>query len=217
MGMFDTIHHKINCPKCNEPVIIEEQIKWADCLLRDLKVGDRVDARDGEYTYATFARPELVTECKKCHEKIRYKIIVKYGIIDEIRIDDNGELKDTIDDRSVIEEYQLIVKISDNQECAKYNPLGLCYVDDCMSCPNSKIKIIRKDDGVVLRNDFKDGKNVLRDDKIRRFKRVFEKEGISLFETMYKKKFTKFQSWYLNRIFSKLINNTNKKDNVSYE
>ena len=48
-------------------------------------------------------------------------------------------------DGRAITEHKLIIKIIDENECAKYDPIGLCYVDDCMSCPNARVKIIRED------------------------------------------------------------------------
>lgn len=38
-----------------------------------------------------------------------------------------------MDDRASTE-YKLIIKICDQKKCAEYDPFGLCYVDDCMSC-----------------------------------------------------------------------------------
>lgn len=49
-----------------------------------------------------------------------------------------------MDDRAITK-YKLVIKVCDPRECAKYNPFGLCYVDDCMSCPNSRIRITRED------------------------------------------------------------------------
>ena len=87
MGMYDTITHKMKCPKCNNDIKFCEQVKWTNpCLLYDYKVGNKIDAADGEYTYATWVRPQLVIECKNCNEIIHYKIIVKNGILEEIRI-----------------------------------------------------------------------------------------------------------------------------------
>lgn len=87
MGMYDTITHKMRCPKCNKKIEFTEQVKWTNgCLLIDYRVGDKIDAADGEYDWATWIRPELVTECTYCHEKIHYKVIVKDGILSEIRI-----------------------------------------------------------------------------------------------------------------------------------
>lgn len=57
-------------------------------------------------------------------------------------------------DNRAITKYKLLIKVCDQKECAKYNPFGLCYVDDCMSCPNSRVKITRED-GVVMRDDLK--------------------------------------------------------------
>lgn len=87
MGMYDTISHKMKCPKCNNEITFSEQVKWTNaCLLYNYKVGDKIDADDGEYDYATWIRPELVTECSYCKEKIHYKVIVKDGILTEIRV-----------------------------------------------------------------------------------------------------------------------------------
>lgn len=87
MGMYDVIKHKIKCPKCNADIKIEEQIKWTnDCILNYYKVGDKIDAPDGEYDFATQVRQELFVICGKCSKKIKYKGIVKDGILNEIRI-----------------------------------------------------------------------------------------------------------------------------------
>lgn len=87
MGLYDTIIHKIKCPKCGNEFEFSEQIKWTNnCLLYNYKVGDKIDAADGEYTYATWIRKELVTKCNHCDEKIYYKIIVKDGILTEIKL-----------------------------------------------------------------------------------------------------------------------------------
>ena len=90
MGMYDVIKHKIKCPRCNAEVEIEEQIKWTNyCQLNYYKVGDRIDAPDGEYGFATWVRPELFVKCKKCDEKILYKVVVKDGILSEIKINES--------------------------------------------------------------------------------------------------------------------------------
>ena len=102
-----------------------------------------------------------------------------------------------------ITEYKLIIKVCDKSECSKIDPFGLCYVDDCMSCSNARVKIIRQDNE-VMRDDFKDDKNILRFDKLNSFKRTLEREGIDIFEIMYNKKFTKIQRWILERMFNKL-------------
>lgn len=106
-----------------------------------------------------------------------------------------------MDDRAITE-YKLIIKICDQKKCAEYDPFGLCYVDDCMSCPNSRIKIIRED-GVVMRDDFKNNKNTAREDKIWSYRRMLERDGIGLFEEMYDIKFSKLQKWYLKKLLNK--------------
>lgn len=107
-----------------------------------------------------------------------------------------------MDDRAITE-YKLIIKVCDQKKCAEYDPFGLCYVDDCMSCPNSRIKIIRED-GVVMRDDFKDNKNVYVKDKLWSYKRMLERDGVELFEKMYNVNFSKWQKKYLSKIFNKL-------------
>ena len=107
-----------------------------------------------------------------------------------------------IDDRAITE-YKLVIKVCDREECYKYNPFGLCYVDDCMSCPNSRVKITRED-GAVMRDDFKNKKNTGREDKIWSYRRMLERDSIELFEEMYNIKFSKWQKWYLKKLFNKL-------------
>lgn len=78
----------------------------------------------------------------------------------------------------------------------------MCYVDDCLSCPNARVKIIRQD-GIIMRDDFKNNKNTGEEDRILAYKRMLNRGGIKLFEKMYNIKFTKFQKWYLNRLFKR--------------
>lgn len=78
----------------------------------------------------------------------------------------------------------------------------MCYVDDCLSCPNARVKIIRQD-GIIMRDDFKNNKNTGEEDRILAYKRMLDRGGIKLFEKMYNIKFTKFQKWYLNRLFKR--------------
>lgn len=78
----------------------------------------------------------------------------------------------------------------------------MCYVDDCLSCPNARVKIIRQD-GIIMRDDFKNNKNTGEEDRILAYKRMLDRGCIKLFEKMYNIKFTKFQKWYLNRLFKR--------------
>lgn len=78
----------------------------------------------------------------------------------------------------------------------------MCYVDDCLSCPNARVKIIRQD-GIIMRDDFKNSKNTSEEERILTYKRMLDRDGIELFERMYNIKFTKFQKWYLNRLFKR--------------
>lgn len=64
-----------------------------------------------------------------------------------------------------------------------------------MICPNARVKIIRQDN-IVMRDDFKNNKNYA-------YKKLLGKKGIELFEEMYKIKFSKFQKWYLNKLFNR--------------
>ena len=85
MGMFDYIHAKIKCPKCNAEFEAEDQIKWTnDCFLKTYQVGERIDAQDGEYTYGSLVRPNMTDYCPNCHTKVSFKAIVKNGILDNV-------------------------------------------------------------------------------------------------------------------------------------
>lgn len=85
MGMYDTIHHSMKCPICKSNIEIEEQIKWADCLLGDYYIGDEINAADGIYDYATVVRPTLFSQCNNCLNIIYYEVVVWNGILCDIR------------------------------------------------------------------------------------------------------------------------------------
>lgn len=50
------------------------------------------------------------------------------------------------------DEYRLIIDVVDLDECCDIDPIGLCTPEDCMSCKNARIKLIRTD-GVNMRED----------------------------------------------------------------
>lgn len=82
MGMFDYVQGEVKCLNCRKEFIAEEQIKWADCLLKYYTVGDSIEAKDGEYDYATRIRPNLVTQCPYCKAWQYFKATVKNGILE---------------------------------------------------------------------------------------------------------------------------------------
>lgn len=85
MGMFDYIKHEIECPNCHSKMVIREQIKWTNkCSCHTYQVGDKIDAEDDEYTYATNGRPVLFTTCKNCGKQFFYKVTVEKGILKNI-------------------------------------------------------------------------------------------------------------------------------------
>ena len=43
-----------------------------------------------------------------------------------------------IEDKDTIE-YNVTITVKDKQECANYDPFGLCYVDDCLHFPNARV------------------------------------------------------------------------------
>lgn len=104
-----------------------------------------------------------------------------------------------MEDKALIS-YKLFIKECDTNNCAEFSPFGICYIDDCLACPKTRVKIIRED-GAVMRDDFKAKKNTMIDDKLWSFKRMIERDGIEIFEKMYNVKFTKFQKWYLGTLF----------------
>lgn len=85
MGMYDTLSGKIRCPKCNKKTIIDEQIKWADCLLNDYKIGSKINIPDGIYDWGSAVRPELKAKCIHCGYTFSFDVVVKKGKIKKYR------------------------------------------------------------------------------------------------------------------------------------
>lgn len=115
-----------------------------------------------------------------------------------------------MEDNYQITKYQLIIEECDKNKCAEIDPLGTCTVDDCIQCPNARVKIIRQD-GIVMRNDFVQDVNIKHKDNLSLCKYLLQKTGVSLiedafgcteielFQKMYDAKFTKLEKWILKR------------------
>lgn len=91
MGMFDTISGEVICPKCNKETKVQEQIKFANCILTDYKVGDKIYLidkgkylPDGIYTQASYARPQMYGYCEYCDNRIPLAMEVKRGRLKRI-------------------------------------------------------------------------------------------------------------------------------------
>ena len=84
MGMFDNIQGEVKCLNCNEDFIADDQIKWADCLLEYYTVGSKIPVEDGEYTYGSYIRPYLSTQCPHCKTWQHFKAIVKNGVLEKL-------------------------------------------------------------------------------------------------------------------------------------
>ncbi len=84
MGMYDDIQGEVKCLKCGKEFVAQEQIKWADCMLRMYNVGDSIPAEDGEYDYATYIRPTMDDQCPFCHTWQHFKATVKDGILTKL-------------------------------------------------------------------------------------------------------------------------------------
>lgn len=52
-----------------------------------------------------------------------------------------------------IKKYITSIKVQDPNKCAQIDPFGLCTVDDCMDCSNSRVTIKRISDGCIMRKD----------------------------------------------------------------
>ena len=79
MGCFDYVKGKIKCPNCNTIFEAEDQVKWTNCMLQEYEVGDKIPAKDGEYTYGSSERGKLISFCPACDSLISFKVIVKKG------------------------------------------------------------------------------------------------------------------------------------------
>ena len=84
MGMYDNIQGEVKCLNCGEEFIADDQIKWADCLLRYYTIGDRIPATDGEYDYGSWVRVTLDTQCPHCKTWQHFKAIVKNGVLEKL-------------------------------------------------------------------------------------------------------------------------------------
>lgn len=56
------------------------------------------------------------------------------------------EDKDTID-------YLLTITTGVKCHCSKIDPIGMCTPEDCLTCENAKVKIVRVEDGCVMRKE----------------------------------------------------------------
>lgn len=88
---------KVKCHNCGKEFIADDQIKWADCLLRYYTVGDKIcaDNGDGEYTYGSYVRPSLDTQCPHCKAWQHFKAIVKNNILEKLETTEIFEQKVT--------------------------------------------------------------------------------------------------------------------------
>lgn len=77
MGMYDNVQGEVKCFNCGKEFIADDQIKWADCLLRYYTVGDEIPVPDGEYTYGSWVRPTMNSQCPHCGTWNNFKAIVK--------------------------------------------------------------------------------------------------------------------------------------------
>lgn len=85
MGMYDEIQGEVKCLKCGKEFVAQEQIKWADCMLRMYNIGDSIPAEDGEYDYATYIRPTMDDQCPHCRTWQHFKAIVRNGTLAKLK------------------------------------------------------------------------------------------------------------------------------------
>lgn len=84
MGMYDDLAGTITCPECKKKTRVYEQIKWGDCILKTLTIGDKLDLPDGECRQVTIARPQLFGYCEHCDTRIPFAMKIKNRIIKDI-------------------------------------------------------------------------------------------------------------------------------------
>ncbi|WP_143322979.1 hypothetical protein [Clostridium sp. HBUAS56010] len=102
-------------------------------------------------------------------------------------------------------EYKVIIKTGIKCNCFEIDPIGLCSVTDCMNCGNANTKIIRIEDGCVMRDDACGSRYQEKLDRLLYYK----SNPMSFIEDYIipkGKKMSLFQKWYLN----KLIKEENK-------
>ena len=94
MGMFDYIQGEVKCQNCRKEFIAEDQIKWANCLLRCYNVGDKIPVTDGEYDYGSYVRCTLDTQCPHCKTWQHFKAIVKNGVLEKLETTEVFDIND---------------------------------------------------------------------------------------------------------------------------
>ena len=85
MGCFDYVKRKIKCPNCKTTFEAEDQVKWTNCMLQEYEVGDKIPAKDGEYTYGSSERGKLISFCPMCDSLISFKVVVKNGKVYKVK------------------------------------------------------------------------------------------------------------------------------------
>jgi hypothetical protein len=85
MGCFDYVKGKIKCPNCKTIFEAEDQVKWTNCMLQEYEVGDKIPAKDGEYTYGSSERGKLISFCPMCDSLISFKVVVKNGKVYKVK------------------------------------------------------------------------------------------------------------------------------------
>ena len=91
MGMYDYILGQTRCGFCNHVHTIDEQIKFPmDRCLNLYIIGDKIDVSDGEYNYLSGCR-NPVYACEQCGNHNEYAILVKDGILAELRTEKQSQ------------------------------------------------------------------------------------------------------------------------------
>lgn len=93
MGMYDNVQGEVKCLNCGKGFIADDQIKWADCLLKYYTVGDKIPVLDGEYNQGSYVRSTLDTQCPHCKIWQHFKFIVKNGVLEKLQTTDIFEPK----------------------------------------------------------------------------------------------------------------------------
>ena len=95
MGMFDYIQGEVKCLNCGKEFVAEEQVKWTDyCTLHLYNIGDRIPAEDGKYTYGSWVRSTLDTQCPHCKTWQHFKAIVKNGVLEKLETTETFDIEE---------------------------------------------------------------------------------------------------------------------------
>jgi hypothetical protein len=109
--------------------------------------------------------------------------------------------------------YEVTIIEKDKCMCPRIDPVGQCTPTDCMICENALIKIIRINDGIIMRDDAQYGINVERDKMMRSIIYKAQNDPLWAFENIFNMKLLAFKKIIIKKILKegRIKDDSNRK------